>query len=154
MKKVFLLPGSPLVCFRSAASADFISYLICYRKLLQVLRPASPHREVRQKKQFQYTRIYNRQVNTLQKEGETKFNKNQCWNPLVAVDDEPALPFNNPLSAGGDTPHLLSDSVGSITLTDPSINPTANWFGSWGCAATTTGYTDWLLVKYNKHHHS
>ena len=64
---------------------------------------------------------------------------------LLVVDDDPVLPFSIPLSTGGVTPHFPSDSEGSITLTAPSVNPTANWFGSCGCAATTSGYTAWLL---------
>lgn len=67
---------------------------------------------------------------------------------LLVVDDEAVLPFRIPLSIGGLTPHFPSDSVGSITLTDPSDNPMANWFGSNGCVATTSGYIAWLLHKF------
>lgn len=64
---------------------------------------------------------------------------------MLVVDDDAVLPFSNPLSIGGLEPHFPSDSVGSITFTDPSVNPTANWLGSNGFAATTSGCTDWLL---------
>ena len=47
----------------------------------------------------------------------------------------------DPFSTGGGTPHFPSDSSGSNTLTSPSDSPTANWFGSCGCAAITNGYT-------------
>lgn len=47
----------------------------------------------------------------------------------------------DPFSAGGLTPHFPSDSSGSNTCTPPSVRPKANWFGSEGCAAITTGYT-------------
>lgn len=57
------------------------------------------------------------------------------------MDDDACLP----LSAGGVTPHFPSDSEGSMTLTDPSVKPTANWLWSCGCAATTNGYTAGLL---------
>jgi len=69
---------------------------------------------------------------------------------LLVVDDDVVLPFSTPLSTGGLVPHFPSDSVGSITLTDPSVNPKANWFGSSGCVATTSGYTVWLLQKNKK----
>ena len=92
---------------------------------------------------------YTIKIHMMNVEKQRKRRKNHLWTCsaawLLAVDDEPVLPFSSPLSAGGDTPHLPSDSVGSITLTDPSVNPTANWFASWGCAATTTGDTAWLL---------
>lgn len=67
---------------------------------------------------------------------------------LLVVDDEAVLPFRIPLSIGGLIPHFPSDSVGSITLTDPSVDPMANWFGSNGCVATTSGYAAWLLQKF------
>jgi len=51
---------------------------------------------------------------------------------LLVIDVDAALPFNIPLSIGGLVPHLPSDSLGSITFTDPSVNPTANWLGSSG----------------------
>lgn len=57
----------------------------------------------------------------------------------LLVDDDVVRLFSIPLSTGGDTPHFPSDSEGSITLTDPSVNPIANWLGSRGCAATTCG---------------
>lgn len=69
---------------------------------------------------------------------------------LLVVDGDGALPFMIPLSIGGDDPHLPSDSLGSITLTDPSLNPTANWLGSSGWAAITRGYTAWLLQYTSK----
>jgi hypothetical protein len=53
----------------------------------------------------------------------------------------------DPFSMGGGTPHLPSDSRGSNTWTIPSDNPTANWFGSCGCAAITSGWTLELLHK-------
>ena len=52
-----------------------------------------------------------------------------------------------PFSTGGGTPHLPSDSRGSKTWTPPSDKPTANWFGSVGCAAITSGCTLELLHK-------
>lgn len=51
---------------------------------------------------------------------------------LLVVEDDAVLPLNSPLSSGGAAPHFPSDSVGSRTLTDPSVKPMANWFGSWG----------------------
>lgn len=47
---------------------------------------------------------------------------------LLVVDDAVARTFctTTPLSAGIVTPHLPSDSKGSMTLTVPSVNPTAN----------------------------
>lgn len=47
---------------------------------------------------------------------------------LLVVDGEVLMMA----SEGGTIPHLRSASVGSITLTDPSFKPTANWFGSCG----------------------
>lgn len=64
---------------------------------------------------------------------------------LLAMEGEAVLPFCIPLSTGTATPHFPSDSDGSITLTDPSVIPTANWFGSCGCAVTTSGDRVWLL---------
>ena len=52
-----------------------------------------------------------------------------------------AILLVDPFSMGGGTPHLPSDSRGSKTWTPPSDSPTANWFGSWGCAAITSGCT-------------
>jgi len=49
-----------------------------------------------------------------------------------------------PFSAGGGMPHLPSDSRGSKTWILPSVRPMANWLGSWGCAATASGYTEEL----------
>lgn len=78
----------------------------------------------------------------------------QVW--LLAADDDAVLPFSIPLSIGGLDPHFPSDSDGSITFTDPSVNPIAIWLGSCGCAPTTSGYTDWLLqnitTQIQKHH--
>lgn len=45
------------------------------------------------------------------------------------------------VSTFGCKPHLPSDSRGSKTMTLPSVSPIANWWGSWGCAAITSGYT-------------
>lgn len=64
---------------------------------------------------------------------------------LLVIDEDPVLPLRIPLSTGGAVPHLPSASVGSITLTEPSVSPTANWLASCGWAATTSGYTAWLL---------
>lgn len=52
-----------------------------------------------------------------------------------------------PFSTGGGRPHLPSDSRGSITWTEPSDRPNANWFDSCGCAAITSGWTLELLEK-------
>ena len=52
--------------------------------------------------------------------------------------------FGDPFSTGGGTPHFPSDSSGSNTLTPPSVSPMANWFGSCGFAAITSGYTEEL----------
>ena len=54
-----------------------------------------------------------------------------------------------PFSTGGEVPHFPSDSNGSSTWTPPSVSPSANWFGSDGCAAMTRGYT----LKLLKLHH-
>lgn len=69
---------------------------------------------------------------------------------LLAMEGEAVLPFCIPLSTGTATPHFPSDSKGSITLTDPSVIPTANWFGSCGCAVTTSGDRVWLLQSEKK----
>ena len=53
----------------------------------------------------------------------------------------------DPLSTSGGTPHLPSDSRGSKTWTAPSDKPIANWFGSCGCAAITSGWTLELLHR-------
>jgi hypothetical protein len=54
------------------------------------------------------------------------------------------MQLGDPSSTGGGTPHLPSDSSGSNTWTPPSVSPKANWFGSWGCAAITSGDTEEL----------
>mgnify|MGYP007132935288 CR=1 FL=1 len=61
---------------------------------------------------------------------------------VVVVKEDFIVPFS---VDGGDPdpdPHLPSASVGSTTYTAPSLNPIANWFGSDGCEATTSGYTE------------
>lgn len=68
---------------------------------------------------------------------------NHLWScsefELLVIEGEVVL-----LSADAETPHLPFGSMGSMTLIDPSDIPTANWFGSCGCAATTKGYILWL----------
>jgi hypothetical protein len=60
------------------------------------------------------------------------------WLPDVGPD---GTPVGVPLSDGGPTPHFPSDSSGSNTCTPPSLRPRANWLGSTGWAAMTSGYT-------------
>lgn len=50
------------------------------------------------------------------------------------------------LSWDVDPPHFGSASAGSMTWTDPSLIPRANWFGSDGCDAITAGYAVLLLL--------
>lgn len=65
-----------------------------------------------------------------------------CWSepepPAARAVD---MLLDDPFSAGGESPHLPSDSKGSNTWTPPSVRPIANWFGLLGCAAITSGYT-------------
>lgn len=72
-----------------------------------------------------------------------------CWSeheapPAGAAD----MLLTDPFSGGGGTPHFPSDSSGSKTCTPPSVIPSANWFGSDGCAAITSGYTAELEDKW------
>lgn len=53
----------------------------------------------------------------------------------------------DPLSWEVELPHFGSASDGSMTFTVPSFMPRANWFGSEGCAAITTGKAEPLLLQ-------
>ena len=55
--------------------------------------------------------------------------------------------IHSQISMMGGIPHSRSDSAGSITMTSPSVNPIANWFGSCGLAAITAVYVPELLQK-------
>lgn len=67
------------------------------------------------------------------------------WSKLEgAIGEAIEMQLGDPSSTGGGTPHLPSDSSGSNTWTPPSVSPKANWFGSWGWAAITSGYTEEL----------
>lgn len=64
---------------------------------------------------------------------------------LLMVDDDASS------SIGEAEPQPPPSSAGSMTLTEPSAKPTANWFCTCGFAAMTSGYRSSVLQYSTPH---
>lgn len=79
-------------------------------------------------------------------EVEGSFHPRTCsaeW--LLMADDDASS------SIGEVEPQPPPDSAGSMTLTEPSAKPTANWFCTCGFAAMTSGYRSSVLQYSTPH---